>query len=185
MNVASENGGRNFLRVSGLFCGSIIAIICVTVTYYSYIVPAQLREAYFSRKQKLRDFSGRLLNEITVNPSITTAEFIARNPEFEILAITESEAPQIGKAVILCDLYANAEPGTPVLIEFYAKPIGSPGEKENVNCFIVTPRYSGVIWCAVKKSDVSLLFESAKGKPKQFREFLDLYSSMGKHGGNW
>lgn len=141
----------------------IIAVSCIFVGSF-----ANHRAIVSDREQRLKEFCRALMHELEKDPSTQTSRFIKTNPQFGIELIRQSDVPEIGKAVVLSELYGHAHPYTPLLVEYIPNTPGTEDESSVVSCFVIAPRSVGVMRAWVLKRRVKEMYEIAKREPERF-----------------
>jgi hypothetical protein len=170
MNNELRDGEKNNRR-QRLIIGLIWLMVLLGIVTGSCLFVASFanhRAILSERERLLKEFCRALMQELEKDPSIQTTSFIETNPQFGIELIQQTDIPEIGKAVVLSDLYGHAHPYTPLLIEYIPYTPGTEDESSVVSCFIIAPRSFGVMRAWVLKRRVREMYEIAQRDPERF-----------------
>lgn len=171
----------NPYQIAGVGLILFLAVSLGLIVYDMYYLHVY-RKTREQRQQDLNRFCNLFSLEVEQNPDIGTLEFISRHPEFHIQTISQSDIPEPGKSVVLCDHFGRSSDITvPVLVEFYLKQTKLRFDLDTLNCVVVRPRSdNSVMEIDILRQDVRRMYESAND-PRQFQKFLDRYTSCGDH----
>lgn len=161
---------------------TLFLAVCLGLIVYDMYSLHVYRKTREQRRQDLNRFCNLFFLEVKKNPGIGTVEFIDMHPEFHIQTISQSDIPEPGKSVVLCEHFGRSSDITgPVLVEFYLKQTKLRFDLDTLNCVVVRPRSgNSVMEIDILRQDVRRMYESAND-PRQFQKFLDRYTSCGDH----
>lgn len=147
-------------------CASILFLGLYFLWLESIALPNH-RKRFGEREHQLKQFLQDFVHATRRDPDLMTSRFIEQNPQFGIDLILESDNPEAGKAVVLCEHYGRSHPATPILIEYFPNLPGAGTHNGNINCFIVE-RNQGIRYTSVRKRLIPEMYDTASRDPTLF-----------------